>query len=70
MATKFTNEQHASLVNLRDAIRGAHAQFPGHRDMGLLHGMAERLVAANKGNMSNDQYQALGGGTDKSADQQ
>lgn len=62
----FTEKQHAALVKLHDAIVEAHEALPGNRDIGLLHGMAERLVAANKANMTDDQYQTLGGGTNKS----
>lgn len=62
-----TPEQHQALVNLKNAIIAAEEAFPDVRDLKLLHGMASRLVAANKDDMTDEQFQTLGGGTPKSA---
>lgn len=64
---KHTPEQHQALVNLKNAIIAAEEALPDARDLKLLHGMASRLVAANKTAMTDDQFHTLGGGTDKSA---
>jgi hypothetical protein len=60
-----TDEQHDALVKLKDALIDAEAALPHNTDLKLLHGMAARLVRVNKANMTDAQYQTLGGGTDK-----
>jgi len=62
---KITTEQHQKLVAVKDAIIAAHEAMPDRHDMKLLHGLAERLVAANKSDMTDEQFQTLGGGTNK-----
>lgn len=64
----ITDDQYQALHNLAEAIRAAHAAFPGNRDIGLFHGMGERLLAANRGIMTDDQATTLGGGTNKGGD--
>jgi len=61
----ITDEQYAALHTLAEAIRGAHAVFPSDRDIKLLHGMADRLLAANRNRMTEGQVSTLGGGTGK-----
>ncbi len=63
----MTEAQFQALTKLRDAIREAHSAFSGPRDIAFLHGMADRLVRANRSNMTDEQFQALGGGTPKEA---
>lgn len=64
---KITTDQYRLLVNVKNAIVAAHDAMPERHDMKLLHGLAERLVAANKGDMTDEQFQTLGGGTNKDA---
>jgi hypothetical protein len=57
----ITDEQFQTLKGLGEAIRAAHAAFPGNRDIGLLHGMGDRLLSANRSSMTDEQAAAVGG---------
>lgn len=65
----LTPEQMQAGCKLRDAIQAAHKRHPDCKAVAAMHARADELREALKPQMTDDQYQTLGGGTPKTPPQ-